>query len=86
MKLLLDRFNAFVHCGSLKATNPKSSLLKNWKIGVKDNFAVRDWPLTCASRSLKEYVAPYTADIVESLMELGVEIVGKTNMDEFGMG
>ncbi len=82
----LDPFNAFVYRGSLRSSNPLNSVLKNWKIGVKDNFAVKDWPLTCASRSLKDYIAPYTADIVETLMNLGAEIVGKANMDEFGMG
>lgn len=82
----LDPFNAFVYRGSLKSSNPLKPVLKNWKIAVKDNLAVKDWPLTCASRSLKDYIAPYTADIVETLMDLGAEIVGKANMDEFGMG
>lgn len=83
---LLDPFNAFVFRGSLRAKNPQSLILKDWKIAVKDNLAVSGWPLTCASQSLKDYIAPYTADIVESMMEMGAEIVGKTNMDEFGMG
>jgi len=83
---LLDPFNSFVFRGSLRSKNPGSSNLKDWKIAVKDNLTVIGWPLTCASQSLKDYIAPYTADIVESMMEMGAEIVGKTNMDEFGMG
>lgn len=83
----LDQVNAFVHRGSLKSpVSSKNALLKNWKIVVKDNIAVSGWPLTCASRSLKEHIAAYNADIVESLLELGGEISGKANMDEFGMG
>ena len=82
----LDPFNAFVYRGSLRASNPLNYILKDWKIGVKDNMAISGWPMTCGSRSLKEYVSPYTADVVESLMDLGAEIVGKANMDEFGMG
>lgn len=83
----LDPFNSFLHRGSLKrAANSSPSLLKDWKIAVKDNLAVKDWPLTCASLSLKEFVAPYNADVIESVLEMGAEIVGKVNMDEFGMG
>lgn len=83
---LLDPFNAFVYRASLRSNNPKNYIFKDWKIGVKDNLAVEGWPLTCASKSLKDYIAPYSADIVTSMMEMGAEIVGKTNMDEFGMG
>lgn len=83
---LLDTFNAFVFRGSLRSKVPQNSILKGWKIAVKDNLAVSGWPLTCASHALKDYIAPYTADIVQSMMEMDAEIVGKTNMDEFGMG
>lgn len=83
---LLDPFNAFVFRSSLRCKNPQNSTMKDWTIAVKDNLAVSGWPLTCASQSLKDYISPYTADIVESMMEMGAEIVGKTNMDEFGMG
>lgn len=86
MKLSLDPFNALVYRNSFRSSNPRNSILKDWKICVKDNLAVKGWPLTCASRSLKDYVAPYSADIVEALIDLGGEIIGKANMDEFGMG
>ena len=83
----LDPFNSFLHRGSLKsAVMNHLSPLKDWKIAVKDNLAVKEWPLTCASRSLKGHIAAYSADIVEGVMKLGGEIVGKCNMDEFGMG
>lgn len=87
MKSTLDPFNSFVFRGSLRAAKASSSnALKDWKIAVKDNIAVKSWPLTCASRSLKNYISPYSADIVESAIDMGAEIVGKLNMDEFGMG
>ena len=54
--------------------------------GVKDNIAVKDFKLTCASRILENFVSPYNATAVEKLEKAGCVPVGKTNMDEFGMG
>lgn len=83
----LDPFNSFLHRGSLKtAAFTSPAPLKDWEIAVKDNLAVKNWPLTCASSSLKGFIAPYSADVIESALEMGAEIVGKVNMDEFGMG
>lgn len=41
---------------------------------------------TCASHILRNYESPYTATAVQRLVNAGAVIVGKTNMDEFGMG
>jgi aspartyl-tRNA(Asn)/glutamyl-tRNA(Gln) amidotransferase subunit A len=53
---------------------------------VKDNIAVRSFHLTCGSRILRDFVSPYTATAVERLQRAGAVVVGKTNLDEFGMG
>ncbi|MCK4515054.1 MAG: Asp-tRNA(Asn)/Glu-tRNA(Gln) amidotransferase subunit GatA, partial [Spirochaetaceae bacterium] len=53
---------------------------------VKDNIAVRGFQLTCGSRILGDHVAPYDATVVSRLIAAGVVPVGKTNLDEFGMG
>jgi len=53
---------------------------------VKDNIATIDLPSTCGSRILEGYVSPFEATAVTRLREAGAVIVGKTNMDEFGMG
>lgn len=55
-------------------------------LAVKDNIAVRDLPLTCASEILRDYISPYSATAVERLEAAGATIVGKTNLDEFAMG
>jgi aspartyl-tRNA(Asn)/glutamyl-tRNA(Gln) amidotransferase subunit A len=41
---------------------------------------------TCASRLLERYASPYTATTVQRLLDAGAIVIGKTNMDEFGMG
>ncbi len=53
---------------------------------VKDNMALRGVKMTCASRMLSDFVPPYSATVCEKLWCGGAVILGKTNMDEFGMG
>ncbi|MDR0539887.1 MAG: aspartyl/glutamyl-tRNA amidotransferase subunit A [Spirochaetaceae bacterium] len=53
---------------------------------VKDNIAVEGMSLSCGSKLLAPIRAPYTAAAVRKLQEAGAFPLGKTNMDEFGMG
>jgi aspartyl-tRNA(Asn)/glutamyl-tRNA(Gln) amidotransferase subunit A len=55
-------------------------------IAVKDNIAVARFHLTCGSRILGDHVSPYDATIVARLISSGFVPIGKTNLDEFGMG
>ncbi|OAL00826.1 amidase-domain-containing protein [Phaeosphaeriaceae sp. SRC1lsM3a] len=55
-------------------------------VAVKDNICTEDFPTTAASAMLKEFTSPYNATVVDLLHDAGAVIVGKTNMDEFGMG
>jgi aspartyl-tRNA(Asn)/glutamyl-tRNA(Gln) amidotransferase subunit A len=54
--------------------------------GVKDNIAVSGFSLSCGSKLLENLRSPYTATAVRKLELAGAEVIGKTNMDEFGMG
>ena len=55
-------------------------------VALKDNLSTRAAPTTCASKMLARYVAPYDADCVTRLRAAGAVVLGKTNLDEFGMG
>jgi aspartyl-tRNA(Asn)/glutamyl-tRNA(Gln) amidotransferase subunit A len=53
---------------------------------VKDNIAVKGFSLSCGSKLLAALRSPYTATAVRRLEAAGSAVIGKTNMDEFGMG
>ncbi|MDR1970335.1 MAG: aspartyl/glutamyl-tRNA amidotransferase subunit A [Treponema sp.] len=62
------------------------SALAGLPFAVKDNIAVKGFSLSCGSKLLEQLKAPYTATAVQKLMDCGAAPVGKTNLDEFGMG
>ena len=53
---------------------------------IKDNIQVKDWSITCASKILQGYIAPYNATVIENLKTKGFAPFGRANMDEFAMG
>jgi aspartyl-tRNA(Asn)/glutamyl-tRNA(Gln) amidotransferase subunit A len=55
-------------------------------VAVKDLFCAEDVPTTAGSRILEGYRPPYTATAVRKLTDAGALVLGKTNLDEFGMG
>ncbi|KYH29297.1 Asp-tRNA(Asn)/Glu-tRNA(Gln) amidotransferase subunit GatA [Clostridium colicanis] len=55
-------------------------------VGIKDNISVKNMKNTCASKMLENYIAPYDAYVVSKIKEKHGIILGKLNMDEFGMG
>lgn len=55
-------------------------------MSIKDNIVTGRLPTSAASNVLSGYAAPGNARVVELLQDAGMMVVGKTNMDEFGMG
>lgn len=53
---------------------------------LKDNISQKGRTLSCGSKILKNYVAPYDATVTKKLNDEGAVILGRANMDEFAMG
>ena len=62
-----------------------SSAVFGIPIAVKDNICTVDMPTTCSSFMLKNYVSPFDATAILNLRNAGAVIMGKTNIDEFGL-
>jgi aspartyl-tRNA(Asn)/glutamyl-tRNA(Gln) amidotransferase subunit A len=76
--------------GNAPAEKPSTAAeaegVRGLPFAVKDNIAVEGFGLTCGSRLLEKFRSPYTATVVRRLTDAGAVVVGKTNLDEFGMG
>jgi len=55
-------------------------------ISIKDILCMKNTKVTCGSKILENFIAPYDATVVEKLKNNGLIVIGKCNMDEFAMG
>ena len=78
--------NAFLSLADAPPAGEGTGPLAGAAVAVKDNIATVELPTTCGSRLLEDYVSPFRATAVQRLIDAGAWVVGKTNMDEFGMG
>ncbi len=94
-----DRVHAFLHVSADRALNaaravdedvaagrPPASPLAGVPLALKDVVTTEGVPTTVGSKILENWLPPYDATITRKLLEAGIVILGKTNMDEFAMG
>jgi len=87
--LLVDRDGALTQSVAVdrkRRNGEKLGRLAGLPVGLKDILCVRGMPTTCGSKMLATFVPPYDAHVVARLRDEDGVILGKTNMDEFGMG
>ncbi|WP_107879143.1 Asp-tRNA(Asn)/Glu-tRNA(Gln) amidotransferase subunit GatA [Neisseria animaloris] len=63
-----------------------AGILTGVPIAFKDIFCQQGWRSACSSKMLDNFVSPYTATVVQNLLDEGMVTLGRTNMDEFAMG
>ncbi len=93
-----DAVHAFLHVDGERALTAAAAVdarraageplgpLAGVPLALKDVLTYRGAPTTCGSRILEHWIPPYDATVTRKLIDAGIVILGKTNMDEFAMG
>ena len=68
------------------AKNDASGALQGLEVALQDNICMEQTRTTGGSKMLADFVAPYSATVVEKLQNAGAKIMGKTNLRELGVG
>lgn len=93
-----EKYNAFISINTDNISKEIEALFDD-KINVNDtpppfglsyslgdNIATSRYLTTCASKMLSTYKPPFDAQVFLKLKESGAIIIGKTNLEEFGIG
>ena len=63
-----------------------ASTLAGVPLALKDILVQKGSPATAGSKILEGWMPPYNATVTQRLLDAGIVILGKTNLDEFAMG
>ena len=87
-KISVSKTNSIVRdrIKNIDLNKSRKGLLKDKTFLIKDNIAIKNEYLTCASNILESYKSPYNATVIDRINNEGGVIVGQTNCDEFAMG
>lgn len=80
-----DKWNSLISNLEIEPTNSAGPLSGTTYI-VKDNIVTNHGYTTAASKILSNYESPFNATIIDLLSNNGSKLIGKSNLDEFGMG
>ena len=82
-----DKLNAFVTiCDDVKSNGVNDNVLSGIPYVSKDNLSTKDILTTASSNTLKDYVPFFDATVIKRLKDKGAVLIGKSAMDELGMG
>jgi len=81
-----DKTLAEARAADARIAQGNATALTGVPIAYKDIFCQTGWRSACSSKMLDNFVSPYTATVVQNLLDEGMVTLGRTNMDEFAMG
>ena len=81
-----DKLNAFVTICDDATGSVNENLLSGIPYVAKDNLSTKDILSTASSNTLKDYVPFFDATVIKRLKDKGAVLIGKSAMDELGMG
>ncbi len=93
-----DAVHAFLHVDAERALEQAAAVdalidkgepvgpLAGVPLALKDVLTYTGAPTTCGSKMLQGWMPPYNATVTQRLLDAGIVILGKTNLDEFAMG
>lgn len=83
---LNPEYNLFVTILNNEKTENEKGILANIPYAVKDNIVTKDILTTASSNTLNNYVPIFNATVIDKLNKSGAVKIGKTVLDELGMG